>query len=472
MPTKKKLSAGLTQKLLTVKKRRANQVNTLQQDWIYLQQSELMFIDFMKNKTEPTGGSIEYGPALYLLHQLPEPIVLILIDKMDMPTTKIKTQDWEIWMQDVRNGPGAVAGDGTLYLEKTYAQLDFGWTESLVYYLYYRHEKRKDAIFGKTPVITNITGQASLTIAIMGDWGTGNRYSDEGFAPPSQLVKTAITALNPAPDITLHLGDVYYAGLPNEEMNKMLKLFPKSRLANFTLNSNHEMYDGANGYFNMALSNTLFQKTQNNTSYFAVTFGNWVIIGLDTAYYDTSKMYMDGALYDAAQLKFIKDLKISSTQKIILMTHHTGLNAAGTALTPPTFDGTSIKKPLFTQVYNALGRYPDYWYYGHIHNGIVYNNLSKAGEYKCPSGSSPQLRCVGHAAIPFGKGNALFTGNKNNREITYFAQTKMVNSNPPSNFLKARVQNGFAVIKLTATGITETFYEVSAVNGTKKVWGS
>ena len=45
----------------------------------------------------------------------------------------------------IRNGPGAVAGDGTLYIEKTYAQLDFGWTESLVYYLYYRLEKRKDA---------------------------------------------------------------------------------------------------------------------------------------------------------------------------------------------------------------------------------------------------------------------------------------------------------------------------------------
>jgi Calcineurin-like phosphoesterase len=472
MPPKKKLSAQLTQKLLSVKKRRKNQVNPLAQDWIYLQESELVFIDFMKNKKEPAVGNIEYGPALYLLHQLPKLVVDVLIYVMGMPPTQIKKTDWDTWLLNVEDGPGVVAGDGTIYLFKTYAQLDFGWTESLVYYLYYRHEKKKDAKFGTTPVTTHITGQPSLTIAIMGDWGTGNKYSDEGFAPPSQLVKAAINALNPAPDITLHLGDVYYAGLPNEEMNKMLKLFPRSKLANFTLNSNHEMYDGANGYFNMALGNTLFQKTQNNTSYFAVTFGNWVIIGLDTAFYDTSKLYMDGALYDTNQLNFIKGLKISKTQKIILMTHHTGLSADGKSFTPPTYDGTNIKKPLFTQVYNALGRYPDYWYYGHIHNGIVYNNLSKAGKYKCPSGASPQLRCVGHAAIPFGKGNALFTGNKNNPEITYFAQTKMANSKPPSKFLNNRVQNGFAVIKLSPTGITETFYEVSAVNGTKKVWGS
>jgi len=471
MPPKKRLSPELTLKMLSVKKRRANQVNTLQQDWIYLQESELMFKDFMKNKKEPTVGNIEYGPALYLLHQLPAAVVLILMDFMGMPDTKIKTADWEKWLQDVTDGPGVVAGDGTLYLFKKYAQLDFGWTESLVYYLYYRHEKKKDAKFGKTPVTTKVTGQTSLSIAIIGDWGTGI-YGDEGFSAPSQLVKAAINALNPAPDITLHLGDVYYAGMPNEELNKLLKNFPKSKLANFTLNSNHEMYDGANGYFNTALTNALFQKTQNNSSYFAVTFGNWVIIGLDTAYYDTSKMYFDGALYDAAQLKFIKDLKITSSQKIILMTHHTGLSADGKSLTPPTYDGTNIPKPLFTQVVNALGRCPDYWYYGHIHNGIVYNHLSLAGKYKCLSGASPRLRCVGHASIPFGKGNALFTGNKNNPEITYFSQTKMINSNPPSNFLKARVQNGFAVIKLTANDITETFYEVSAVNGTRKVWGS
>ncbi len=470
MPARKKLSADLTQKLLHVKKRRANQVNTIAQDWIYLQECELMFKDFMEDKTEPAVGNIEYGPALYILNHLPLPVVEAL-RLMGMPHTQIKKADWDIWLKDVEDGPGVVAGDGTLYLFKKYAQLDFGWTESLVYYLYYKHEKRKDAKFGKTPVVTKVTGQPTLTIAIMGDWGTG-AYGDEGFPAPSQLVKGAIKSLSPAPDITLHLGDVYYAGMPNEEMNKLLKHFPTSKLANFTLNSNHEMYDGANGYFNMALGNSLFQKSQNNTSYFAVTFGNWVIIGLDTAYYDTSKMYFDGALYDAAQVKFIKDLKITSTQKIILMTHHTGLTADGKSLTPPTYDGTAVPKPLFTQVVNALGRCPDYWYYGHIHNGIVYSNLSLAGTYKCPSGASPQLRCVGHAAIPFGKGNALFTGNKNNSEISYFAQTKMVNSKPPSKFLNARVQNGFAVIKLTPTGITETFYEVSAVNGTKKVWGS
>jgi hypothetical protein len=428
-----------------------------------------MFIDFMNDKRLPSEGNIEYGPALYLLHQLPKAVVDIL-KLRGMPATKITKTNWDNWMKVVKNGPGVVAPDGTLYLEQLYAQLDFQWTESLVYYLYFRLDKKADATFGKSPVITPVVSQNILTIAIMGDWGTG-KYSDNGFKSPSELVGQAIKALKPAPDITLHLGDVYYAGLGNEEMSKLLKPpFPRSKLANFTLNSNHEMYDCANGYFHVALDNLLFRKDQNNTSYFAITFGNWVIIGLDTAYYDTSRMYMDGALYDANQLKFIRDLKITQTQKIILMTHHTGLTADGKQLTKPTYDGTSIKKPLFTQVINALGRCPDYWYYGHIHNGIVYNDLSKAGQYKCPSGLSPRLRCVGHGAIPFGKGTSLHKNGKNIPGISYFAQTPMPNTVPSTPFLNLRALNGFTVITLNNTGISEEFYEVSPTTGAKKVW--
>lgn len=470
MATSKKLSRQLTQELLSIDMTAKPDVKSIGEDWIFLQESEARFIDFMKDKPLPSDGNIEYGPALYLLHTLPA-VVVDVLKFMGMPATTIVKRDWDTWMNYVKNGPGVVAPDGTLYLETQYAQLDIKWTESLVYYLYYRWEKKKDAAFGASPVITPVTGQNTLTIAIMGDWGTGP-YNDFSFKSPSNLVGNAIKALAPAPDITLHLGDVYYAGLGVEEMKKLLNPFPKSKLANFTLNSNHEMYDGANGYFNVALDNLKFKKEQNKTSYFAITFGNWVIIGLDTAFYDTSRMYMDGALYDARQIKFISDLKIKSTQKIILMTHHTGLTADGTQLTPPTYDGTSVKKPLFTQIINALGRCPDYWYYGHIHNGIVYNDNSMAGNYKCLSGESPKLRCVGHAAIPFGKGTSLHKGGKNIPGISYFAQTKMPNSNPPTPFLGLRVLNGFAVITLTTATIAEQFYEVSAINGTTKVWNS
>nr|WP_299485383.1 metallophosphoesterase [uncultured Allomuricauda sp.] len=472
MSSTTELSDQLTKDLLSIDQTVPIADNPLQSDWVFLKESEIRFIDFMKDRPLPSDGNLEYGPALYLLHQFPKGVVDIL-KWMGMPNTDIHKTDWDIWMKNVTNGPGVVAPDGTLYLETLYAQLDYHWTESLVYYLYYRWDRKADATFGTTPVTTKITGQDQLTIAIMGDWGTGI-YNDQGFPSPSSLVGNAIKNLPPEEkaDITLHLGDVYYAGLGKEEMNKLLKHFPRSKMANFTLNSNHEMYDGANGYFDVALANPLFLKDQNNTSYFAITFGNWVVIGLDTAFYDSSKMYMDGALYDTNQINFIKSLNIGATQKIILMTHHTGMTADGKDLTPPTYDGTNIKKPLFTQVVNALGRAPDYWYYGHIHNGIVYNDQSVAGKYKCPSGESPKLRCVGHGAIPFGKGTSLHTGGKTNPEIDYFSQTPMPNSTPPTKLLEFRVLNGFATITLGPNGIKEQFYEVSAITGTSKVWNN
>ena len=464
------LSDELRQKLLAIDKTQAILDNPIDEDWIFLKDSEIRFIDFMHDQPLPSDGNLEFGPALYILHQLPREVVDML-EFLGMPYTSITKENWDRWMLKVTNGPGVVAPDGTLYLETKYAQLDFGWTESLVYYLYYHWDKKADAPFGTAPKVTHVTNQHELTISIMGDWGSGV-YNDHGFGSPSSLVGKAIKDL-PAtekPDITLHLGDVYYAGLGHEEMNKLLKHFPRSPLANFTLNSNHEMYDGARGYFNMALDNSLFMPHQNRTTYFAITFENWVILGLDTAYYDSSKMYMDGALYDENQINFIKSLNIKESQKIILMTHHTGMSADGKSLTTPTYDGTAVKKPLFVQVNNALGRAPDYWYYGHIHNGIVYTDLSRAGDYKCPSGESPKLRCAGHGAIPFGKGTSLHTGGVTNPEISYFAQTPMPNSFPPTPFLDLRVLNGFLTITLTATGIKEQFYEVSAETGRSKVW--
>ncbi|MFN8289680.1 MAG: metallophosphoesterase [Chitinophagaceae bacterium] len=447
-------------------------VSPIQQEWDFLKEAETEFKKFMADKHIKTTKDLEYGPVLYLLHQLPQHYVNVLIH-FGMPATTITKKDWDTWYKDIKDGPGVVAPDGTLYLEQCYAQLDPKWTEALFYYLLHRWLQWTDAKFGTHPRVMNVTGQQQLTIAIMGDWGTG-LYNDNGYPSPSSLVGKAMAGLQPVPDITLHLGDVYYAGLEKEESDKLLASFPKGRLANFTLNSNHEMYDGARGYFYTALANPLFKPHQNETSYFAITFGNWVIVALDTAFYDKSTMYMDGALYDKDQLQFIKGLNISPSQKIILMTHHTGLTADGTQLTNPSYDGTGGKSPLFTQVLRAFnGRCPDYWYYGHIHNGIVYNEQSFAGKYKCPSGLSPRLRCVGHAAIPFGKGTGLFAGNKNIPGISYFAQTPVPpNSNPINPFLANRVLNGFAVITLTGSGISEQFYEVSPTTGMQKVWSS
>jgi hypothetical protein len=139
-----------------------------------------------------------------------------------------------------------------------------------------------------------------------------------------------------------------------------------------------------------------------------------------------------------------------------VLTHHPGISGNGSAVTS-----------LFGQIYTALGnRYPDYWYYGHIHNAMVYNDQNAVTKnYKTPSGAAPQLRCAGHASIPFGNAYSY----ANNQNMLYYANTPMPN---PDSRQTNRVLNGYAVLTLTPNGIQEDFYEVAPDGTVATAWSS
>ena len=89
---------------------------------------------------------------------------------------------------------------------------------------------------------------------------------------------------------------------------------------------------------------------------------------------------------------------------------------------------------------------PAAWYWGHIHNGIVYN----------PSGITARNtktlgRCLGHGALPFG--NATGLQGIPTSDIPYYAHTANT-TNPPT------VLNGFVLLTITSKGeVTEEFFE-------------
>lgn len=137
------------------------------------------------------------------------------------------------------------------------------------------------------------------------------------------------------PDLAIHLGDVYYAGTQaditdfesDEAQKNLVDLWPGAPQfpkGSFTLNSNHEMYGGAEGYFNVALRSPLFA-AQNRNSYFAIKWGGYLILGLDSAYYDKSELNMDGAPTGPAQIAFVKSQASAPDVKtVFVMTHHNG----------------------------------------------------------------------------------------------------------------------------------------------------
>ena len=475
----------------------------LDTEWAFLKGSENKLMTFMAGgqPMESMPGKLEYGPILYVLNNLNELLpefdfVLDDLEKflrlMGMPATSVTKVIIEGWINTLENEGGVItddsaimAGNGTPKYLHTYVQLDPGWALSAIEYFQNKIQKCFGK-FGTDPASitfdgTATNGKKTMTVAILGDWGTG--YFRDGkkgtkLLSPPELALNKAMELNP--DITIHLGDVYYAGTdkgflgiwPGEEKEKLVDLWKAGTSGKtFTLNSNHEMYDGAQGYFDVALASDLF-KDQQNTSYFSITFGDWLLLGCDSAFYDPSSLYMNGALFDPddktlpegaqKQLEFIQQAS-KSGKHLMVMTHHTGFKEVDGRETNLLWDQMTGAR--------ALNKKPEYWYWGHVHNGIVYNANSAAG-------NATMCRCSGHAAVPFGNGYALEDEmNKPDTTLDYYAHTPLAPDDIEIPVKKKRVLNGFTMLTFTideatgASSIKEDFWEVSnTASQTKIVW--
>lgn len=296
---------------------------------------------------------------------------------------------------------------GDIYGRGKYEMLDIGWASVLKNSFMNLLPKKW---FGSGYGIADFVGHdawqnriklqsgmdGKVRVAFLGDYGSGPYHLDGLSNPggPACAVMETLGKLPQPPDYLIHLGDVYYTGTgsnrspKNEEKSNlvdMLKLYPNLARSGrcFALNSNHEMYGGAYGYY-AALQDALFS-SQKGSSYFALEFGDWIIAGIDSAYFTSSALYMDGGLGRPGkdpQQDFLQQLKAAQAagKKIILMSHHPALKPDGTKTTDLWDDVSRTFKP-------------DCWYWGHLHLGVVYRTV--------PSGSTTKCRCIGHSSMPF-----------------------------------------------------------------------
>ena len=174
----------------------------------YLQACETKLIKLMNDEhppdTEP--GSTQYGLALYFLDTTHPEFRRLL----GLPETQITDAMLEQWKTEIE-GPGAIDYDGSLIARSKFGNLDAGWVTSLIYYIALKLDVREVsswAQFGTTPATISVTGD-TVKIAVIGDWGTGD-WTDGSLISPALEVMTQVKSL--APDYTIHLGDVYYAG--------------------------------------------------------------------------------------------------------------------------------------------------------------------------------------------------------------------------------------------------------------------
>ena len=423
----------------------------------FLQASEYLLVQLMVANhlwrgplpPPPAGkGDVEFGLVPYWVNNPPvfvqdflaeHPLFAIAWKALDVLLPTHIDADNYARLLAAAQAQGVVAADGTIFGVNRYEGLDPEWLWALVNYLYVVTTDDR-APFPSTmlPPVPLAGGQpGQVTLALMGDWGTGAYEGGQAQAVMAQIVSHA-------PDYIVHLGDVYYAGTnasfqpSNEELDNFLALWPG--LPSFMLNSNHEMYSGAKGYFDVLQRSPSPFSLQKESSYFALQFGGWTLLGLDSAYWATSPMFMTGDFggTDGVQARWIRTLTMNGRPldpaRVIVLTHHNAL----------AFDGRS-EETLAADLNAILGGDPAAWYWGHVHNGIA---------YKAPTVTHrPTLsRCVGHGAVPYGKAYGLI----DDESVDYWAQT--VNRAIAGNSI--RLCNGFALLTLTGQGtVTEQFFE-------------
>jgi hypothetical protein len=273
-------------------------------------------------------------------------------------------------------------------LDTPFAQCDRHWAQVLEVYAasriadktipYRRHQKLEDFIIaGRLP--------AKATVALIGDWGTGQDGAKRLLAK--------VAARNP--DVVIHLGDVYYSGTPNEVQNYFYAIWQKvlgipkvawgtkltdttKKPATFHLTGNHDMYAGGQPYY------TVIDMLGQPASYFCLRNESWQFLAMDTGLHDSNPTKEGEPTWlEDSEVLWLKD-KVSNAggRKTILLSHHQLFSAY------EDIGKTPVNRKLLSQLQDILPKITA-WFWGHEHNLVIY------GKYLSVLG-----RCIGHGAFP------------------------------------------------------------------------
>jgi len=265
-----------------------------------------------------------------------------------------------------------------------YELLDIGWASCLtaigVRKLFSRHP------FNQEPAIPVKIGNRARVI-LLGDWGSGlDRAQKIAAVIRDQIDDQSASSRDKH---VIHLGDVYYSGLPREYENNFLKYWPvhkneQHEISSWTLNANHDMYSGGWGYFDYVLQDDARFKRQrdgdgNASSFFSLENDNWQILGLDTGYHD-NLIFDAHDLYGEQAAWVAKRQTDNPDKKCILLSHHQPFSA---------FEKGGEK--LLQKLEEPLRSGVRAWFWGHEHRCALYQ----------PRAGIEYPRCIGHAGVPF-----------------------------------------------------------------------
>jgi hypothetical protein len=247
----------------------------------------------------------------------------------------------------------------------------------------------------------------SIRIGLAGDWGTGTDVA--------QQVAESMVSTNP--ELTIHLGDVYYVGLESEVEQNCLGantgvyqgVFWKwGSKGSFALNGNHEMYSGGNGYFQDFLPKLGIPSSQDKqqlASYFCLETPVWRILAIDTGY--NSDTLFGECKQEQGLLDWLKDVisPVGNRKPTVLLSHHQWFSGFG--------DG-DYGKPA-DQIAPFLQNQEIVWLWGHEHRLVIYY------KYKSPDNHLTAYgRCIGHGGMPIEMPDAQYPNGERAQRVEYW----------------------------------------------------
>ena len=244
--------------------------------------------------------------------------------------------------------------------EAQFDNLDPRWLWEFRDHWWKKRERHAFVVPGEPEAIAN-----DYHIALLSDWGTGL------FGAP--VCARSIEAEAAAPDLVLHLGDVYYTGNDAEMRQRFLEHWPTVPGAiHRALNGNHEMYSGGMAYFDTLLSDPRFAQ---HGSCFAQHNDDWLLIHLDTAY-DEHDLHGGQAEWALSLARRFAD------HRLMLFSHHQPFSAFEK-------QGPKLQHKLAPLL--ATKRVAA-WYWGHEH---------LCARYELHPGWQMHGRCIGHSGFPY-----------------------------------------------------------------------
>ncbi len=282
--------------------------------------------------------------------------------------------------------PGAAVQLRGEVLEVKFDNLDvFGWLPTGLRVLF---KVNSHAWIPPAPVAVSVDDQ--VRIALFSDWGSGL------YGAPK--IRESIEKDEKGFQIVMHLGDTYYSGTKKEIQERLIDAFPRfgSTVLRRTLNGNHEMYSGGEGYFDKALS-----FLDQPSSCFAYQNSNWLLIGLDTAYIDHNLDEKDkNGANRTNQVEWLKKVisDAGPERKVILFSHHQPFSQLD-------HQGPKIVAAMGDELLQRIHA----WYWGHEHRCVIYSTHRRFGF---------RGRCIGHGGFPAFRDRFSSSGNDEYRWVS------------------------------------------------------